>query len=111
MSAGTISPGIPDGEGNIITDLYAGNDACDNDDETIFKADGTGSQNEGATKCDPDGEQELGTFAWSFNATETEIRAFGDTLGLSELSETNMVVTTILIEDGTSYTVTSTFGH
>ena len=111
MSAGTVSPGMPYGEGNLITDLFSMSEPCEKDDETIFKADGTGSQNEGATKCDPQGGQELGAFTWSFNATETELIKDGDTFGLEELSETNMVVTTILIEDGTSYTVTSTFGH
>ena len=111
VSAGTVSPGMPYGEGNLITDLFSMSEPCEKDDETIFKADGTGSQNEGATKCDPQGGQELGAFTWSFNATETELIKDGDTFGLEELSETNMVVTTILIEDGTSYTVTSTFGH
>ncbi len=111
MSALTVNPGIPDGEGNLITDLFSMNEPCENDDEIIFMADGTGSENEGATKCNPDGEQELGTFAWSFNATETEIRAFGDTLSLSELSETKMILTTILTEDGFSGTITATFEH
>jgi hypothetical protein len=111
LSASTVNPGFDDGEGNLITDLFSMNEPCDNDDEIIFMADGTGSENEGATKCDPDGEQELGTFAWSFNATETEIRAFGDTLGISELSETKMILTTILTEDGLSNTITVTFEH
>lgn len=111
LSASTVNPGIPDGEGNLITDLFSMSEPCDNDDEIIFMADGTGSENEGATKCDPQGEQELGAFTWSFNATETEIRAFGDTLSLSELSETKMILTTILTEDGFSGTITATFEH
>jgi hypothetical protein len=111
MSAGTVSPGMPYGEGNLITDLFSMSEPCEKDDETIFKADGTGSQNEGATKCDPDDPQEYDTFTWSFNSEETEIMLDGDTASIVTLSETNMVVTTILIEDGTSYTVTSTFGH
>jgi hypothetical protein len=111
VSAGTVSPGMPYGEGNLITDLFSMSEPCEKDDETIFKADGTGSSNEGASKCNPEDPQEYDTFTWTFNSEETELIQDGDTLSISALSETNMVVTTILIEDGTSYTVTATFGH
>ena len=112
MSAGTISPGIPDGEGNVITDFFSTDEACEKDDENIYVADGTGSSNEGASKCNPDDPQEYDTFTWTFNSEETEIMQDGDTLSIVTLSETNMVLTNIeTMQDGTSYTVTGTFGH
>ncbi|HAV26517.1 MAG TPA: hypothetical protein DCX01_10105 [Bacteroidetes bacterium] len=107
----TVNPGIDDGDGNIITDFYAESDACDNDDEEVFKADGTGSYNEGATKCDPNDEQELGTFMWSFNTGQTILTQDGDPLTLSELTASKMMQTEIYTEDGVTYTFTYTYTH
>tara|TARA_B110000967_G_C18602708_1_gene420057 strand:- start:130 stop:603 length:474 start_codon:yes stop_codon:yes gene_type:complete len=111
LSGFTVNPGIDDGDGNIITDFYAESDACDNDDEEVFKADGTGSYNEGATKCDPNDEQELGTFMWSFNAGETILTTDGEPLILSELTASRMVQTETYTEDDETYTYTYTYTH
>lgn len=108
----TINPGIDEeGDGVLVTDLYATGDACDNDDETVYNANGTGSYNEGATKCDPSSPQELGTFSWSFNANETVLTEDGETYALSELTEGRMVQLIEYEEDGVDYTVTATYTH
>jgi hypothetical protein len=111
VSSITANPGIPDGEGNLITDLFSMDEPCRKDDETVYTADGTGSSNEGASKCNPEDSQEYDTFTWTFNSEETEIMQDGDTLSIVALSEANMVLSTVLTEDGTSYTLTATFGH
>ncbi|PCJ66789.1 MAG: hypothetical protein COA58_04840 [Bacteroidetes bacterium] len=114
----TINPGVDTGGGNLLTDFYAVGDVCDNDDEAIFKADNTGSYNEGATKCDPNDDQELGTFIWSFNTEETMLTEDGETLMLSELTAEKMVLTLTINGDdidggeaGVDYTFTEIYGH
>ena len=107
----TINPGADDGDGNIITNLYDTNEACDNDDEIIYNANGTGSYNEGATKCDPDGDQELGSFTWSFNSAESQLIEDGETYDLGELSESKMIQQSSFNEEGTNYTITATYTH
>lgn len=43
---------------------------CDKDNTITFKSDGTGTLDEGATKCDP-GNPQTSAFTWSFKNNET----------------------------------------
>src|SRR6478735_6763131 len=65
---GTIDSALPDG---TIED-------CDKDNTYLFMDDGTGTINEGATKCDPDSPQTV-PFNYSLNSNATVIN-FPDTL-------------------------------
>lgn len=58
-------------DGFIDTGLPPGyvND-CDKDNVITFKADGTGTLDEGATKCDP-GNPQTSPFTWTFKNGET----------------------------------------
>lgn len=60
-------------DGFIDTSLPPGyvND-CDKDNIITFKADGTGTLDEGPTKCDP-GNPQTSPFTWSFKNGETVI--------------------------------------
>ena len=85
----TISPALDLG-GIIISDLYALSDACDNDNLAIYKNDGTGTYDEGASKCD-DLDPQTSAFNWAFNADETQLIEDGQTIyTINELSATSM---------------------
>lgn len=63
VTAMTISPGINFG-GIEITDFYAQQDECTKDDLTKFNSDGTITDDEGATKCDPNDPQITNDGTW-----------------------------------------------
>lgn len=63
-----VSPGIDDGTGKIITDIFSKFENCEKDDLFIYKADGSYSFEEGATKCDPADAQIWETGKWSISA-------------------------------------------
>ena len=65
---GTIDAAIPE-------DML---ESCDTDNTILFRTDGTGTIDEGATKCDDSNPQSVG-FTWSFKNNETVIN-FSDTL-------------------------------
>lgn len=66
MTGYTVNPGMDDGEGHIITDVYAVLPACMKDDYTEYFADGTGAQDDSADKCAGSPQRE--TFNWSLKA-------------------------------------------
>nr|WP_295870222.1 hypothetical protein [uncultured Chitinophaga sp.] len=70
LSAYTVNPGIDDGEGQVITDLYAVFPACMKDDFTEYFANGTAAEDEGPTKCSPASPQRR-TFNWDLKADGT----------------------------------------
>lgn len=112
----TISPALDLG-GIIISDLYALSDACDNDNLAIYKNDGTGTYDEGASKCD-DLDPQTSAFNWAFNADETQLIEDGETIyTINELSATSMKLgdsfdgAEIGATPGTTYTVTITLKH
>ena len=86
---GTIDTALPDG---TVED-------CDKDNTFTFQADGTGTADEGPTKCDPTNPQTM-TFNYSLNSNATIIN-FPDTVisGISgdvtikELNATRLVLT------------------
>ena len=65
---GTIDAPIPD-------DML---ESCDTDNTILFRTDGTGTIDEGPTKCDDANPQSVG-FTWAFKNNETVIN-FTDTL-------------------------------
>jgi hypothetical protein len=112
----TISPALEFG-GIVITDLYALSDACDNDNLAIYKNDGTGTYDEGASKCD-DLDPQTSAFNWTFNADETQLIEDGQTsYAINELTATTMkLADTIDGADiggtsGVTYTITITLKH
>lgn len=52
---------------------------CMTDNTGLFNADGTGTTDEGPTKCDP-GLPQSSSFTWSFQNNETELQVAGNGL-------------------------------
>lgn len=86
-----------DSSGTIITALPSGVlKACQTDNIITFKSDGTGTEDEGPTKCDSASPQTV-AFNWSFNANQTAIissdslfAGFGGTITITSLTETQL---------------------
>ena len=116
ISAATIDPPIQVIPGfPAISDWYPYIDACVKDDLAKFNTDGTGTNKEGATKCDPNDPQEE-AFEWFFNADETmltQISADGDTsvVNLIQITETKAVLGEAEEIDGEKYIITLTAVH
>jgi hypothetical protein len=114
MSKMTINPGIDFGNGILVTDLYAFQEACSKDDTEKFNVGGTGVTNEGATKCDPTDPQTT-PFAWAFASSESKLIFDGDTFNIATLNASTLNLTTVI--DGTelggdpgNHTISVTFG-
>ena len=112
----TITPGI-EINGVMTNNLFEGADPCDLDDLEIYKSDGTGSFDDGPTKCDPSDPQS-DPFTWKFNTTETTLTIDPDDVyDIVTLDANTMVVTQVLDGDnvggtsGVNYTLTYTYKH
>jgi hypothetical protein len=85
-NSGTIAFALPQG---TIKD-------CEKDNILNFKSDGTGSQDEGPTKCDSASPQTV-PFTWSFNANQTAITSsdslfsgFSGSITITSLTQTQL---------------------
>ncbi len=93
-------------------------EACQKDNILVFAAAGTGSVNEGATKCNS-GDPDSIPFTWIFNSGETilevsiEIIAGGSsTMTIRSLTETELILSTIYTPPiGPSREMIVTFQH
>jgi hypothetical protein len=92
--------------------------ACQKDNIITFAAAGTGTADEGATKCNA-GDQQTVPFTWSFQTNETILfisnplfTGGSGTFDLVSLSETELVVSQIFTPPvGPSQTIVITFIH
>jgi hypothetical protein len=113
----TINPGIDIGGGVILTDIYAQLDACDKDDLTKYNANGTGVYDAGAINCEPDFTPQTSPFTWVFDLTETKIIEDGESYNITELSETTLKISDVMVGDGLfglegiKYTFSTTYKH
>jgi hypothetical protein len=86
-----------DNSGTIVTSLPPGIiKDCQKDNTITFMSNGTGTEDEGPTKCDSASPQTT-NFTWSFAANQTEIVstdslfvAIGDTLTITSLTTTQL---------------------
>jgi len=104
----TANPGINTGT-EVITDIYSLLlDDCDKDDLTIFNANGTITDDQGAVKCDPESDQTTTDGTWALSGNDTA-------LTLSYPADGGPVVMTIVTLNGTNlvvtYQVTEDFGQ
>ena len=91
MSAGTLT--MTENGKDTTYDFFADMEACTKDDFMTFGADGKGTEDEGATKCDPSDDQTTaGT--WSFYQNETKLITTtdgdADTADIVELTESTL---------------------
>jgi len=85
-NTGTIAFALPPG---TIKD-------CEKDNILTFKSDGTGTQDEGPTKCDSASPQ-IVPFTWSFNANQTALTSsdslfagFSGSITITKLTQTQL---------------------
>jgi hypothetical protein len=112
LTASTVDPAFNDGT-TLITDVYAQMDACEKDDILRFNTNGTGTNDEGATKCDPDDPQ-TESFNWVFSTDEKVITVTptgGTPYSFTVLINdgTTLKVTETMTLGGTKYTFTETY--
>ena len=113
ISAATSDPPIVI-LGVEFSDFMAMMDECDKDDLTTYMADGSGTFDEGATKCDP-ADPQTENFTWKFINNEAGIVQDGDTFEVTSITETEMKLQATMdgeeIGDttGTSYTLKGTW--
>ena len=114
LVANTIDPGLDmEGDGTLVTDLFAESDACNRDDFTAYSADHAFTIDHGPEKCD-ESETQTETGTWSLNAA-------GDVLTLKRLGQSQsmkvveagpsklVVSQTLPFPDGKSHTLTMTY--
>ncbi len=118
ITAMTIDPGV-NIFGTTVTDIYSQFPACTKDDLIKFNADGTITDDEGATKCDVNDPQTTNDGTWvmsqdnkSFTVSYPDEDPF--TMTIIEISDSVMKGSYTAVEDWGSgeltYTYTVTFG-
>jgi hypothetical protein len=90
---------------------------CQKDNQLTFVGGGTGTNNEGATKCNP-GDPQTSPFTWSFQAGETQLQISSTlftggsgTFTLVNVDNTYLTVSQPILISGVTQTVTITFIH
>lgn len=91
--------------------------ACQKDNILTFAAAGTGTLDEGATKCNA-GDPQTTAFTWSFQASETQLfvsatlfTGGNSTFTLVSLSATQLVLSQVITLGGTPQNAVVTFIH
>jgi len=104
MTAATFNPGYDNGTGTLITDEYAFEMAnggeCYLDNISNFNTDGTYTENEGATLCDPQDPQLVDTGIWSFQNSETTLIKDGIAKTIVTLNSTTLKLKSLGDFDG-----------
>lgn len=90
--------------------------ACEKDNLTVFRANLTYENNEGATKCNPTDPQIVDSGTWAFLNNETQIQVTPaadppETLNLELLDENTLIVNGVDNSTGSTLYTRATFGH
>ena len=111
VTADVITPAYDFGNGPV-SDFYSITDACEKDDLLRINTGGTVVLDEGATKCDPDDAQTT-TGTYTFNSSTNQLTySYGPlsvTGTVSSVNNQNMVLVFTQVEDGVTYTNTTTY--
>jgi hypothetical protein len=103
----TVNPGISGGA-ITITDLFAEEQSCVNDNLRKYSVDKKYSEEEGATKCNSPDPQIVKKGTWSFNTGETVLTIIASdtiTYNLVELNATTLKVSEQKTLQGAKYTL------
>lgn len=99
------------------TDVSAALQPCQKDNVMTLVSTGTGTLDEGATKCNA-GDPQTNTFTWSFQAGETQLfisatlfTGGSSTFSIVTLSETQLVLSQTITVGGTPQNAVVTFTH
>lgn len=100
-----------------IGDVSAFLETCKKDNKVTFIAAGTGTADEGATKCNP-GDPQTAAFTWSFQTSESVLfvstplfTGGSSTFTIVSLTETELVVSQNITISGISQNAEITFIH
>ena len=74
MTALSVDPGIDMGGGVVVTDLYNYLEDCQKDDIMRFNSNGSITQDEGTTKCEPDDPQTTDMGSWILIENDQKVR-------------------------------------
>ena len=98
-------------------DISAFLDACDKDNTVTFTSNGSGTADEGATKCDAADPQSV-PFTWTFENNETTLQASAPlfpggngTFTIITLNDTQLVVSQDIDVSGSSQNAVITMKH
>lgn len=99
------------------TDVSSSLQACQKDNTITFATGGSGTLDEGATKCNA-GDPQTSPYTWSFQSGETQLfisatlfTGGSSTFTLVSLSETQLVLSQAIVVLGSPQTATVTFVH
>jgi hypothetical protein len=108
----TVDPAMPF-LGSDLWSLYA---ACVKDNLYTFNADGTGTEDEGATKCAASDPQTVDTYTWSLSddgetLTISDSASVSQALNIDELSDETLKLSFSELDsiDNVTYKYTSTY--
>jgi hypothetical protein len=107
LTSWTSDPAFPNGSGATIPDLYNQLPSCTKDDLSVFNANGTYNEDEGASKCNPADPQVFnqGTWTLSVDNKTLNITAGGRTTENTLVSvSSSEIKATFNLSDGASST-------
>jgi hypothetical protein len=117
MKSGSVNPPINNGNA-IISDIFNSLPDCSQDDLLIFKSNGSYTQEEGKTKCEPTDLTVYDMGSWSFNYDETLLTIVSTYYGyirecqILKLSSTELSIQYQLYDTlGTAYTFIEAYRH
>ena len=109
FTAATVSPGIDNGSGTLVTDFYSLIPACSKDDLIKFGDASVYTEDEGATKCNSSDAQSV-TGTWNLLESNTKIRTVTpsstDTVTIVSLTSSELKGSSKFEQGGTTYTIT-----
>jgi hypothetical protein len=108
ITAIKMNPGIPDGNGGMLTDYFGLLDSCDRDDYYVFKADGTLKLYPGVLKCNPS-DTFLFPSVWSFTNNENSIKVNGSTSNIVSFEDKMFKLESSTVSNGVVQTQTTTY--
>lgn len=90
-------------------DQFPDADACDKDDQYIFRTNNRYEINEGPLKCDPTDPQIIDNGTWSFQNNETVLDMDNDEFTIDLLNESSLILSITETFGGSTYQVKITF--
>ncbi|UYZ58597.1 hypothetical protein [Hymenobacter latericus] len=115
MTAASVAPGIPDGNGGTIRDVYARYPSCRQDDLLRFETPSTLKELSGPSMCTGDVASKTGT--WSFSSDQKQLylvrqgKSTTDDYSVDELTSSSMRLKTTERSNGVDYTFTYTYAR
>ncbi len=111
VTSWTSNPAMDwDYDGDTETDMMVLFENCQLDDYVTFKADGTGENNDGSSRCDPTDPQ-TSPFEWALMENDSKIEIDGDEYEIVELTSSVFKVKQNIMMGNTSVAAVMTFTH